>query len=94
MIERQLDLFVAEHAELIQTCDEAERRYERAGREEAEEAYGDFADLLGSGTEILAELRDHYGSTLEPDRAEQYAAAFARAVRARLPSFALEIEET
>jgi hypothetical protein len=92
LISRQLDLFEREEAALIRECEEAETAYDRAERDEAEEAYGDYQDLVETGTEILADLRDHFATTLEEAEAEAYQAEFNRAVRRRLPRFALEIE--
>ena len=91
-IARQLDLFERDHADVILQADDAERAYDRAPRDEAEERYGDYVDLVESGTEALADLRDHFASTLEEDPAEEYEAEFNRAVAKRLPRFALEIE--
>ena len=92
VVSRQLDLFEREHAGLIADCEAAERAYDRADRDEAEERYGDYVDLVETGTELLADLRDGYASTLEEEAAEEYEAAFNRAVLKRLPRFALEIE--
>jgi hypothetical protein len=92
LISRQLDLFEREHAGLIRNCEEAERAYDKAPRDEAEERYGDYVDLVETATEALAELRDHFASTLDDDAAEEYEDAFNRAVLKRLPRFALEIE--
>jgi hypothetical protein len=92
LIGRQLDLFEREHAELIRECDEAERAYDRAPREEAEERYGAYVDLVEEGTEALADLRDHYAASLAEGADEEYEHEFNRAVGKRLPRFALEIE--
>jgi hypothetical protein len=92
VIGRQLDLFVREHRGLIEDCAAAERAYDQADRDEAEERYGDYVDLVETGTEILADIRDAYVRTLDEDTAEEYEAAFNRAVVKRLPRFALEIE--
>ena len=92
MISRQLELFEREQANLIHECEEAERAYDRAPREEAEERYGDYVDLVETGTELLADLRDNYAQTLDEDAADEYEQAFNRAVQKRLPRFALEIE--
>jgi hypothetical protein len=90
VIESQLALFVREHADVLADVDERLRAYNGAGRDEAEELYGDYVDAVETGTELLADLRDHYAQTLEqPDR---YLAEFNRAVARRLPEFALEIE--
>lgn len=92
MISRQLDLFERDQAELVRECDEAEAAYDRAPRDEAEERYGDYQDLVETGTELLADLRDNFASTLGDEAAEQYEAEFNRAVGRRLPRFSLEIE--
>ena len=93
VIRRQLDLFEQEHADLIADCEEAERAYDAAGSDEAEERYGDYQDLVETGTEELAAFRDHFASTMTEEAAEEYEAAFNRTVLIRLPRFALEIEE-
>jgi hypothetical protein len=93
VVDAQLDLFEREHAGLIRDCDRAERAYDGAPRDEAEERYGDLMDLVAEGTEILAELRDSYASTLDDGTAAKYVRAFNRAVRRRLPRFALELED-
>ncbi len=94
LIARQLDLFVRDNLDLLEACDEAERAYDRAGREEAEERFGDYQDLVETGTEILADLRDNFASTLDETAADDYEDAFNRAVVKRLPRFGLEIENT
>jgi hypothetical protein len=94
VIDRQLDLFVRDELELLDACDVAERAYDRAGRGEAEERFGDYQELVETGTEILADLRDNFASTLDEAVAEEYEAEFNRAVSKRLPRFGLEIENT
>jgi hypothetical protein len=94
VIARQLDLFVRDNLELLEECDTAELAYDRAAREEAEERYGDYLDLVETGTELLADLRDNFASTLDDAAAEEYEDAFNRAVARRLPRFGLEIENT
>jgi hypothetical protein len=92
VISRQLDLFVRENLELLDACDAAERAYDRAERDEAEKRFGDYQDLVETGTEILADLRDNFASTLDEDSAEEYEDDFNRAVTKKLPRFGLEIE--
>jgi hypothetical protein len=90
VIEAQLNLFVRDHPEVIAEAIDRLDAYNRAGREEAEELYGDYVDAVETGTEILADLRDHYARSVDdPDR---YCIEFNRAVTKRLPAFALEIE--
>jgi hypothetical protein len=93
VIRRQLDLFEHEQVELIADCDAAEEAYDRAGRDEAEERYGDYLDLVETGTELIAGLRDNYATTMDEETAEEYTEEFNHTVRARLPRFALEIED-
>ena len=94
VIDRQLDLFEREHAGLIREVEAPEKAYDRADRDEAEERYGDYLDLVETATEVLAELRDNYAAALEEEASEEYEEAFNRAVLRRLPRFALEIEDT
>jgi hypothetical protein len=94
VISRQLDLFVRDNLALLEECDDAELAYDRAGREEAEERFGDYQELVETGTEILADLRDNFASTLDEAAAEEYEDAFNQAVVKRLPRFGLEIENT
>ena len=93
VVARQLDLFEREHRGLIRDCELAELAYTRASREEAEERYGHYLDLVETGTELLTELRDGYSATVAEDAAAEYEAAFNRAVLKRLPRFALELAE-
>ena len=93
VIERQLDLFEREQEDLLAACEAAEEAYDAADRDEAEERYGDYVDLVETGTEALADLRDAFASTLAEDKADEYEHAFNRAVGRRLPRFALEIQD-
>ena len=93
LIDRQLDIFEREQRGLIEDCLAAERAYNQAPRDEAEERYGDYADLVETGTEVLADLRDNFATTLEEDAADEYEEAFNQAVLRRFRRFALEIED-
>jgi hypothetical protein len=92
VIERQLDLFLGEHAGLIHDTEAALRAYNDASREEAEERYGDFLDLVETGTDELIELRETYAATLDTDAALEYEAVFNDLARKRLPRFGLELD--
>ena len=92
LVERQLALFTEEHAGLIHDVDAALATYNRAPREEAEERYGDYLDLVETATDELGDLRDAYASTLEGEAADEYRNAFNDFVRRRLPHFGLELE--
>lgn len=90
VIDAQLDIFERDHRDVIDEANGRLDAYDRGSRDEAEELYGDYVDAVETGTEILADLRDHYASRI--DDAERYVDEFNRAVRRRLPVFALEIE--
>ncbi len=92
VISRQLDLFVADEADLLEECRDKHREYEQADREDREEAYGDFSDAVETATEALADMRDGFARTLDEDAAATYEDAFNRAVRRRWPDLGLEIE--
>ncbi len=93
IVERQLDLFETEYADVIAEADKAEAAYDRADRDDSEELFGDYMDVVESGADVLAELRDHYASTLEGEVADEYRDAFNRGMLKRFPRFALEIED-
>jgi hypothetical protein len=91
VIGRQLDLFAEDQANLLDECRERARSYDRATREDAEEAYGDFVDAVETATGTLADMRDRFAGTLGGDAVELYENAFNRAVRKRWPELGVEI---
>jgi hypothetical protein len=93
LIDRQLDLFMEEDAEFLERVEAAERAYDRADRDDAEEVYGHFQELVEFGTETLVEMRDAYVAALDDEAADEYVAEFNAAVHRRLPRFALEIDQ-
>jgi hypothetical protein len=92
VIARQLDLFVEDEAELLEECRKKFRAYQDAPREDTEEAYGDWGDVVEAATETLADMRDRFARTLDEDAAETYEGSFNRTVRKRWPELGLEIE--
>jgi hypothetical protein len=92
LVQRQLDLFATENSGLLSDVEAALGAYDRAGREEAEERYGDFLDLVETGTDELIELRENYAVSLDPETADEYRAVFNDIVRRRLPRFGLEVD--
>jgi hypothetical protein len=93
VIARQLDLFEEQDAEFLRRVDEAERAYDEADSDDAEEVYGRYQELVEHGTEALGEMRDAYAGTLDADDADEYVAEFNQTVIDRLPRFGLEIED-
>ena len=91
LVERQIALFTAENEGLIRDTEAALAAYNRAARDEAEDRYGDYLDLVETGTDALVELRDNFAATLDEDSYEEYHEVFNRTVRKRLPRFGLEL---
>jgi hypothetical protein len=92
VIARQLDVFEQDEGDLIAECREKEAAYNRTDRDDAEEAYGDYMDVVEAATESLADMRDRFKRTLDEETGERYEDEFNRAVRRRWPPFGLEIE--
>lgn len=86
VISRQLDLFEADHGDLLSDVAEAEAGYNRAGADEAEEAYGDYIDLVEQAEEELLALRDRYAETMSGRERPRYEQEFTRAAEKRLPT--------
>ena len=78
VVERQLDLVDHEEADLLAEVVEAEAAWNRAGRDEAEEAYGDYQLAVDAVADRLLEVREAYASALVGEVAEEYRAAFNR----------------
>jgi hypothetical protein len=92
LVERQLDLFEQENAVLIGDTEAALQAYNAADREEAEERYGDYLDLVETGQDELVEMRESFAVTLDEDATLEYEAVFNAAARKRLPRFSLELD--
>jgi hypothetical protein len=89
---RQIELFAAEHEDLLRDCQAALDAYNAAPRDDAEELYGDYVDRVDVARDALLEYRDGYARTLEPEAAEEYEAVFNGLMRKRLPSLGLELD--
>jgi len=93
VVARQLDVFAQDEATgLFEEIEDAKRIYDRADRDEAEERYGDYVDVVETATEALADMRWAFAHTLDEQSAEEYEAAFNRAVQKRWPVLGFEIE--
>jgi hypothetical protein len=92
LVERQLDLFAADHAGLVADCETALRAYDNAETDTAEEAFGDYLDLVDALREELEGARDAYAATLDEEAARAYGAAFAAEARRRFPQYVLELD--
>ena len=84
VVSRQLDVFAADEAHgLLAEARESKERYDHACREEAEEAYGDYSDVVTAVKDALADMRDRYASTLGADSVDEYSETFERAALKR-----------
>jgi hypothetical protein len=83
VVARQLDLLAEDEAELLEEADEAEAAWNQAGRDDAEEAYGDYQLVVDAIADRLIEIRDAYASTLDVDAADEYRALFNRSASRR-----------
>ena len=83
LVERQLDLFAADEAELLEEAAEAEAAYASAPAGEAEEAYGDYQLVVDAIADRLLDIRESYARSLDEDAAEEYSAEFARVATKR-----------
>jgi hypothetical protein len=89
LISRQLDLFAQDNRGDIEETQERLDAYNAAERDDAEELYGDYVDSVDGIKELLEELRDTYGRTLDEDAREVYEREFERMLAKRWPRFAL-----
>jgi hypothetical protein len=93
LVRRQLDLFVADEAGLFAEAREAETAWQRAGRDDAEEAYGDWQLVADAIAEQLLDLRETYASTLDETVAGTYRDAFGRQARKGFPRFVALLDD-
>ena len=95
LVARQLDLFAEDEPALLREADEAEAAWVRAGRDEAEESYGDFQLVVDAIADGLLELREAYAATLDEDAADEYRRSFHAGVARRFrryPSLVADLE--
>lgn len=83
LVERQLAIFAADEADLLEEAVEAEAAWNDATRDAAEEAYGDYQLVVDAIADRLLEAREAYALTLTEDMAETYREAYAKGVRTR-----------
>ena len=66
--------------------DAAKRAYDRAEAATAEEAFGDYMDLVEEAEDSLLELRDRYAETMAARERRRYEREFSRAAERMLPT--------
>jgi hypothetical protein len=88
LVERQLDLFAEDESDLLQEAADAEEAWVRAGRDTAEEAYGDYQLVVDAIADRLLDVRESYSATLDDDSADTYRRAFASGAARRFRRYA------
>jgi len=91
LIDRQLDLFASE-TELLDEAAAADAAWTDASADESEELFGDYQLVVDAIGERLYEIRESYAATLDDSAADEYRAAFDRAVRKRFGRLAAFLE--
>lgn len=92
LVERQLDLFATDEAELLHEADEADAAWTNADRDETEERYGDYQLVVDAIGERLYDLRESYASTLDEVTGAEYRSAFDSAAAKRFRRYAAFLE--
>jgi hypothetical protein len=88
LVRTQLELFAEDEAELLDEAAAAERAWTKAGRDDAEELYGDYQLVVDAIAEQLLDVRETYAFRLDDEVAEEYRAAFTRAASKRFSRYA------
>jgi hypothetical protein len=88
LVATQLALFADDEAELLQEAVEAEEAWMRAGRETAEEAYGDYQLVVDAIADRLLDVREAYAATLADDAVDAYRRTFASGAAKRFRRYA------
>ena len=83
LVERQLDLFAADDADLLAEAAEAEEAWYASAADDAEEAYGDYQLVVDAIADRLLDIRETYARTLDDEPAGEYTAEFTRTATRR-----------
>ena len=84
LVSRQLDVFAADEAQgMLSEVRDLKATYDRAPREQAEDAYGDYMDAIDAMKDALVDMRNRFATTLDGDAVDEYEAAFERAAKRR-----------
>ena len=90
---RQLDLFEADEAALLEEAATADAAWTNASADEAEELYGDYQLVVDAIGEALHDLRERYTASLDDGVIDEYRASFDRAARKRFGRLAAFLDE-
>ena len=93
LVSTQLALFADDESELLQEAVEAEAAWMRAGRDTAEEAYGDYQLVVDAIADRLLDVREAYAATLADDSVDAYRRAFASGAAKRFRRYASLVDD-
>lgn len=88
LVATQLALFAEDESELLHEAAGAEAAWMRAGRDTAEEAYGDYQLVVDAIADRLLDVREAYAATLSDDGVDAYRRAFASGAAKRFRRYA------
>lgn len=88
LVRTQLDFLTEDETDLLAEAQSADEAWTRAGRDEAEELYGDYQLVVDAIGDRLLDVRERYALSLAGDAADEYRAAFTRAATKRFRRYA------
>lgn len=88
LVERQLDLFATDDADLLAEAAEAEAAWNSSAADGAEEAYGDYQLVVDAIADRLLDIRETYASALDEDVSSEYTAEFTSQATQRFRRYA------
>jgi hypothetical protein len=80
-------VFAVDESALLEEAHAAQEAWTRAGRDGAEEAFGDWQLVADAVADRLLDIRERYASTLDEESGEEYRAVFGRAAERRYGDF-------
>ena len=93
LVERQLDLFATDEADLLEEAEAADDAWSRSPNDETEERFGEYQLIVDALADRLYDVREAYASTLDDETADEYRSAFTRAATKRFRRFAALLED-
>ncbi len=93
LVDRQLDLFALDDADLLREAAEAEALWNASGADTAEESYGDYQLVVDAIGDRLLDIRESYSGSLDEEASAEYAAEFTRVAKRRFHRYATLLED-
>jgi len=93
VVRRQLDLFAADQAPLLEEAEEADAAWTGAARGESEELYGAYQLVVDEIAVRLYDVREGYASSLDELAGDEYRASFNKAALKRFRRYAALLDD-